>query len=765
MKKLLTFFFMLVSAFSFALTYSQVQQATIEKAENADLDVGRPFWIPDGPLFFAPNSWKEIYPLLLRAAKESDVNLFRVSIGYTSDNQPEITQYILLTGPSHLYDRFSLLSGRFLTPMETQHGRAFISSAPTGSSRQVGTLKTFSGTALIEIRPLLEAGTYLPLSGQFSVEAATARAYQTFVNQFVAEINRHFQRELERPYTPKDFTNSAVGITVSRPKGFGTTGYGLLQYVQEIRYLVMFITLILLVYHSFHAAKRIGVMKMHGISNGRIWFLVIGRFILLSFLLSSAACVSAGIAVPHTTVLFVSHILLTQCEMYALIAVASLITYLYIARVRVSGAIKKRRHTTSVLVVNTLVKAGWSVVLALLMFAAWSQYTLRHGQQALLARWQETPKTNGYGVFYPVSVGHDFLSAAQGDNSAQYVETRWLYPYLNQRGALFIDAEEYEEPYLRLPEPAGFVRSVTVNPNYLRRFPVYDVHHHPVRISDRTSDRILLVPEKYSSQQKKILSYFRNERREAYQEEKPFPVSNRVKHQSIRIIWLANHQQLFSFDPEVFPQQHNNIVDPIIQVATESNTVSTDGLGYIDGREASALKVRLIQGDSIRTWMTLDPELKKLHLDDRLQNLVGIDEAIQQSIHLLQVEMNGFLLIALGLLASSSFLVAQNLTIFFTKYRQRFLVRRLFGWCFVRTYKEYLLFFACTWIGQSLICLAVLHGMYTSGPPESSRMTGAAVAHLLTILAALIAIELAASVGALIRMERQNIAQSLKEGT
>ncbi len=763
MKKLLALFFLLASAFSFALTYSQVQQSAIEKAENADLGISRPLWIPDAPLFSSPNSWREVYPLLVRAAKRSRVNLFRISIGYTRQNQPEVTQYVLLTGPSNLYASYTLESGRFLTSTETEQGEAFISSAHTGNAHQVGTLKTFSGSVLIEIRPLWEAEAYLPLAGQFSVEAATQSEYERFVNQLAAEVNHRFHGRLTHPYTARDFI--AGEAPVSRPSGFGTPGYGLLHYVQEIRFLVMFITVILLIYYGFHAAKRIGIMKMHGISNARIWFLLVGRFVLLCFLILSAACLLAGLAVPGTTVQFLAQIILTQCEMYALIAATSLIAYLYIARIRISDAIKKRKHTTSVLVLNTLVKAGWSIALVLLIFSTWNQYALRRSQQALLSSWQANPKASGYGIFYPMSVGHDFLGTAQGDDSAQYVETQWLYPYLNQRGALFINAEEYEESVLRLPEPPGFIRSITVNPNYLRRFLIYDVHRKPVRISDQTSDWILLVPEKYRSQQDNILAYFRSERQASHQAEKPFPVPYRVKHQAIRIVWLANNQKIFSFDPEVFPQEHNEIVDPIIQVATLKNTVSTDGLGYVDGTESSPLKVPLIQGNPTLTLKSLEPKLHQLRLDDRLRSLVDINQAIQLSIYRLQVEMNVLLLVVLGLLVSSFFLVAQNLVIFFTKYGRQFLVRRLFGTGFVRTYKEYLLLFSCSWLGQSLVSLMLAWGAISNGSSGVNRVSVAAIVPIVVVLAILIGIELIASLGMLIRMERQNIAQGLKEGT
>lgn len=763
LKRLLIFFLILVAIFSFAVAYHQTQVAAVQKMENAGLEGNWSLWIPDSRLFSGPDSWERVYPLLQGAAEQSQVNVFRPGIGYTTENRPEIIQYVLLTHHTRFYSAFTLKSGRFLTPQDTKQRAVFLSTMDTGNQQQVGTLKGFGSSPIVEIRPLRGAVAYLPFAGQYLVEAPNPQNYETFVNRFAAEVNAQFKADILRPYKLRDFMQANRNIT--RPLGFGTLGNWLFDYVQEILLLIVTITLVLLVYYSFHAAKRIGIMKMHGVSNIRVWYLIVGRLIVLSFLLLSTIGMATAIVIGGSIGSFPINFFREQCTIYVLVTAASLIVYLYVVRIRVSDAIKNRKHTGSVFAVNTLMKVGWSVFLIFVILGVWSQYATLRAQQALLNGWQKNPKTNDYGVFYPLDVGHNYMGIAQGDLSTQYVETNWLYPILNRNGALWINTEEYRESVLPLPRPTGYIRSIYANPNYLHQFPVYDIHHRQVQISESTSDWILLVPQRYRSRGKEVLEYFHQQRLEAYNaDEGQYGVPVRVKYQAIKIIWLTNDQAIFSFDPEVFPKEGNNIVDPIIQVLTTSNTTDVDQLGFISGDEASALKIRLIRDDPRLTMPALRPELKRLHLDSQLRSVAAINQAIAQRIQLLQQQMNVVSVLGLGLLASLLFLVVQNLTILFTKYRQKFLVRRLFGLGFTRVYKEYLLLFAGTWVGQLLICTILAWLIATSGPPGADGGAGMSIAGALTIGVMLLVIELTVSVVALIRIEGRNMAEAVKEG-
>ena len=51
-------------------------------------------------------------------------------------------------------------------------------------------------------------------------------------------------------------------------------------------------------------------------------------------------------------------------------------------------------------------------------------------------------------------------------------------------GAIYEDASQYEEGYLQLPQGPGFIRTIIVNPNFLRAFPLYRTNGHVVKVSE-----------------------------------------------------------------------------------------------------------------------------------------------------------------------------------------------------------------------------------------------------------------------------------------
>ncbi|WP_456151914.1 DUF1430 domain-containing protein [Effusibacillus pohliae] len=217
------------------------------------------------------------------------------------------------------------------------------------------------------------------------------------------------------------------------------------------------------------------------------------------------------------------------------------------------------------------------------------------------------------------------------------------------------------------------------------------------------------------------------------------------------------------------------IVDPIIQVVTEKNSLVADRANVLGGGGASdPLKVRLINRDTTMTYKALEPELKRLKLDDNMKHLVTVDQFVSQQIYNLQKQMKQLFFISLGLMAGLLPLVVQNLTILFNKHQRKFIVRRLFGTGFFRTYKEFLLIFSMTWAFQLFICFLVNRGILASflqivasvlGMGGSvNRAVGTADIQWFAAAGVLVAIEFIVSVIALVIVERRNKVNVLKGG-
>lgn len=734
MKKIVVIFLILASVFSFIIDYNQTDKEELKKISKVEEGIAKQFVIPNNLMIADAN---ELYPLLYEAANEFNVNIFRTNINYNIDDKAEIVKYMLLIDDTDFFDVFMLKSGRFLSTKDTQQSDLYISTTNTGDKNQIGIIKDFGNNDLIMIKPLKTSYDHLPVYGQYFVEVYDDKIFNVFIEGFAHKVNEYYKTS----FTSEDFKQNSSNVEY-----YPTSSISILKY---INYMVFVITLILLNYYIFNESKRIGIIKMHGISNIRLWFIIVGRLIIVISILSTVVLLFLAILVKNTTYPFVCSTIVSQLKTFIIMIAISFIPYMYISKIKVSHIIKNRKDINGIFVLNILIKVFFSILLSFVCISIYSKYINICNTQENLKNWEHS---KDYAIFYPVKVGYDqedlennlpiFTSSVDGE----------LYPVLNKMGSILIDTRNYEEIALLLNKDYKGIESITVNNNYLQRFPVYDIHNNPVQISEDTNNWILMVPEKYHDSEKNILSFFEKDRASSIDYEKEFlheEVSYNVKNQQIEIIWLANNQKIFSFNPEVSKSEHNIIMDPIIQVVTEKNSLITDKSSILGGGCTDPLKIKLINRDTSLTYKTLEPELKRLKLDDNLKHLITVNQFILQELYDLQKQINEFLLIGLGLISGLLILITQNMIIFFNKNQRKFIVRRLFGIGFFRTYKEYSLLFSMTWIFQLSICCIVNRSIDSK---------------LLLFGGFIMLIELAVSVIALIIIEQRNKVKILKGG-
>ena len=236
-------------------------------------------------------------------------------------------------------------------------------------------------------------------------------------------------------------------------------------------YLLVIVTTILLVYYLLYEAKRIGVMKLHGLGTLRVWFLLAGRLILGTMLVSAVAALLGTFLVTDTTDDFLPAVVTSLMRTFPVMLAASLISCAYIARVKVGDSVKNRKDTKGVFVLNALLKAVCSVLLIVVGVGLWSQYSDITDKQANIDNWANT---KDYAVLYPMGVGNDsaeLASVRPGSTTALVYD---LYPKLNTMGSLFIETTAYEQDALSAPTDPKGIRSIKANPNYLRAFPLRD---------------------------------------------------------------------------------------------------------------------------------------------------------------------------------------------------------------------------------------------------------------------------------------------------
>lgn len=417
-------------------------------------------------------------------------------------------------------------------------------------------------------------------------------------------------------------------------------------------------------------------------------------------------------------------------------------------------------------VVSSVVKAAFGALLAVLVVLAWQQFDNLRERQKSSAGWKGV---QNYAVFYPYAVGNDLEELQTGGNGSTIAIARDLYATLDAAGALYVDAINYLPQAPREPVQPWPAKPIRVNTNYLDMYPVLDESQKPIKIEDSEQSWVVAVPSQFKSSEAALMAYLQEQRTggdrrdgaiQAYQKMLGQPAPPQFTQQTVRIVWMAPGQKVFSFNSLANPDDGNMIRDPVIEIMTPANSLPVDRLNAITGALNTPLKIR-VDGDSQAVFRGLGAQLKELKLDDNLQRLVTPYEAmdmensqVRSAIAWLAV-FAGVALVVVLLLNATMVFVASD------RQRRRLTVRRLHGMGFLRSYRELLVFLGTTALWQAILA-AVLVGVLMA----LGVATGAGSDPLLMVMVVIVASMLIEALFVLLVanvVERRNAVRRLKE--
>lgn len=378
---------------------------------------------------------------------------------------------------------------------------------------------------------------------------------------------------------------------------------------------------------------------------------------------------------------------------------------------------------------------------------------LKPATETEVAGWSDT---RDYGVLYPRTPGDDGddLISPMSPNTMWPALLRDLYPILDQAGAIFIDANQYRvgvppPPVRNLP-----VQPITVNLNYLARYPILGEDGQPIAVDPSETAWVVAVPAQYKSYQAQIEDWLGKLRRGGGGIEGAFQFQERVhgmpppeslRNQEVRIIWTSSDQELFSFDSQVNPSGGNTILDPIVEIMTPANSLPIDRINGISSPNG-AVKV-YTGGDPAGAYADLLPTLQRLGLDDNLPALVFANEApllrIDQAEAESRISQAAAVTLALVMLAIG----AASAAMIVARLRRVLIVRRLHGFSAARRNRELILAGGISTLGMLAIGGLALLADRSGYTPASLRgiadgdLTGIAL-RLGAVILALAAAEL-----------------------
>jgi len=560
----------------------------------------------------------------------------------------------------------------------------------------------------------------LPVAGLYFVEfrGDSTGSYDDFTGELARQLT--FQNRLVVSVDPHSLV-AGTGASLSFPAPETTP--------LTIAIWGLVVTVCLLsVYRALSIAKTAGVMRLQGFTPVHTWYLLNGRVVLYTMLIALTGTCLTSAVIPDSDRSFVASNVRSMVYLTILMLAATVFAGVYLAGMRLSESIKNRKDTRSVFVANLAFKMLCGVTAILVGGAIWSQYAAAQQQINKLGNWSTT---SNYGIFYPTSVGNDLVASQSGQAGSTYAEAFRLYPILNGLGALYVDATQFG-PSVASAQPygTGAYKALTVNPNYLSVYPVRGTDGRPLQVSEQTRDWVLLVPARYRLQEATIRTFFQNQRASARQAERAiFGDGGLTAERSpkLDILWTANGQQVFSFNPEVEPGNGNRIKDPIIQVATMHNSLGIDRANGITGGANTALKVHLDRAGAEATLQDLRPTLARLGLDQQVTHLVTMNAYLIAQANAFRSTARVLLFLGAGVVAASLALLLQSAVIAFDRYGRRAAVRRLFGATALGQYREFLAIFAVSATSQAAIALACRAARVQLGTGEGFRPATATV--------------------------------------
>jgi bacteriocin-associated integral membrane protein len=738
LKKLIIFFLVISFSLSIFVSFDAYDQKERKQMYLLEQKIGSVFFMPDGVGLSDPN---DIYPILLSSSSEMNINLIRPAINNKPNQQMELVKYILLNGPTTLFNYITLKSREYLSTEQTKSDKAYLSTSQDHSAHQIGIIQDFAGNDSISVRPLRSSFDYLPVSGYYYIEGNQDKL-ASFLERLAENTNQYFKtNNMNITVSPQTFMNMSSPSDV-----YSVTSN---TDIQLLYYVLVIITVFFVLYYTFQETKRLGIYKLFGYSLGKMWFESIGKSVVYVFCTIMLLSILLAFFIPGSSSRFIYDLIYQQCLLCLVIVVLTMPAYTRMARFNVIHAIKNKKGTSFVLFINLLLKVVVTIVVISSSVNMVTNYKAVKNEESALRQWQ---KSNKFGVFYPVNIGYDSVDFQNGSTQFIRTTTNYLYPLLNQMGSVLVNARSYETTALELDQNYEGHRSLSVNPNYLNEFPVHDDKGQMINISENETDWIILVPERLKGQQQEILSFFQTERKQRVKFDKQtlgVDVPETVASPKIRIIWTTDGQEVFSFNTDVYPQNNNNILDPIIQVVTLKNSLLGDRDAILGGGSTDPLKVKLIDGDTQKTYMSMKSSLRQLKLDDNLHYVITVDQYIATKLYHLKAH---FYTASLSLVISMFILILlllQNVSIVFSKYQQKFIIRGIFGLSIPRKYKEFFVLFIVTWTISLLGVIYTEHAYW---------------ALAILICFSLLALELWGSLVWLKRIWRKHITQVIKGG-
>ncbi|AVK63178.1 hypothetical protein C5Z26_03125 [Lactobacillus sp. CBA3606] len=268
---------------------------------------------------------------------------------------------------------------------------------------------------------------------------------------------------------------------------------------------------------------------------------------------------------------------------------------------------------------------------------------------------------NQYAVFYPHVTGNDFVAGNITWAELNQLDTT-MYTAINKRGGLFFNDDSIYQAILKR------YQYLSVNPNYLRQYPLYDTSGQRITIAENTSSIWMLMPTTAKPLTTKMVASIKTNF-----------VYDFGYRPVVKVVYYPANQALVDLT------NGKTIKAWPMLISTQNNTGSAyrsvmNGQGARDG-----LKVP-VKGNVRKTYMSLRPILVKNNYLDNYPQLVKLNDLPMED---LKMAVGNLLhnSVAVTISAIVTFFLTGYITLLYFKVNKNSLtIKRVNGYSLFKTY-------------------------------------------------------------------------------
>lgn len=623
----------------------------------------------------------KFFSVLFTESEKYNGNIFKLNY---SDSK--LTEYVYLThDQSSYFANFSLLDGYF--PSDTKTEDFYLSTSQ--SEKVTGRLFSYTYDRKFDIKPLKGFPNDKLITGSYIVSLQNINKIEPFINSLERNLN------IKIKYSNYEFQEPIGSF-----------------WLQLIPLILLYVLAFLMtVYYYFLQYKNFAVLLLNGYGAINVWKKYL---FVICFYYFTAMFLSTGIIaiLKAGSLLFASEWLKTLLVYFVYQSIIGIIfcfvislLFIRVRNIDISNSLKNKKPLKQLQILNGFTKVLFSGVILYLIFVSYSSFSM-------LYRYYET-NASKWDILKSYGVMNTSAPTPNGDQPKAVLDLfkkhYGLFKYTNDRGAILVkvsDAYEAKGVGVDIPDQSKFAEKIIrINNNYLKLNPIKSVDNKVIKIDENDEQLIILVPEKYQSEERELRMYLEDEyafqkygAKNSFLQDIGEPIES-VESSFYRIIWVKDGQSYFTFSNHYAEDTNNYFYDGIGVVLTNKN--GNEGALYdtVVGNTGYFIKLT----DKKILYNSVKSEVERLGLQDlypTVYNAYDVNDFEVQE-HMDRMYVFVFILcITLFVYFTISIFTTMN---YLEQYKYRHTIQTIYGYSYFEKHKFYLMVTNFIWIISAFI--------------------------------------------------------------